>query len=517
MSAPQTTPPIQIPIPLLGMNRRDPLASMNPSFCPWMLNWEINTQYINARNGWHIHATLSDETDVRAIGTYDNNELWALGSNSGAFGRIYDITTAGTYASGDATHTMGAAATTVYTTAKYAGRLAFMTDTSAANLCRVYDGSSWTAAGWSEGGGDVGGYGIRSYRGRVYFFNGYDMYYGALEAVTGAMTKVDMSYLFEEEGSVCWCEVLTSPGMRSDELFLAFGNSAGEVLVYGGDHPGANNWEQVGNFKISPILIVESSSIAFQNDVWIMTETGIFSLRMLFNAGSDNIHSAIVTDAITPYWTELVTNIRGTAKSAIMLSYAKITYWPDKNRVYVAMRGKLSSDGTYTADTSATTIFVYNTINGAWSVHQLASNGGVRAITFFKGGLYLVDSNVVLKYNTSSYKDEDMSNPGNYDAITYELESAYTNLNSANKHKKLIGFEPIINTDFDGSKIGMLASADFGRKTSATAHVALQSGYNIPFFAAGVEGAYLQYRFDGESDTTSTDGYEFYSMGVCVK
>ena len=74
----------------------------------------------------------------------------------------------------------------------------------------------------------------------------------------------------------------------------------------------------------------------------------------------------------------------------------------------------------------------------------------------------------------------------------------------------------MIKTDFSGSKMGMQAATDFGRVTSSTSHVTLQDGYQIPLFSVGAKGAFLQYRFDGESDTSSTDGFEIYSVGAII-
>ena len=63
----------------------------------------------------------------------------------------------------------------------------------------------------------------------------------------------------------------------------------------------------------------------------------------------------------------------------------------------------------------------------------------------------------------------------------------------------------------------MKGAADFGRRVSDAAVASLQSGYNVPFYGCGVEGAYLQWRIEGTTpDDSNTTGLEVYSVGIAI-
>ena len=118
---------------------------------------------------------------------------------------------------------------------------------------------------------------------------------------------------------------------------------------------------------------------------------------------------------------------------------------------------------------------------------------------------------------SAGYKHQKWSDPTEFYSIPYSIESAYTNLDNANKNKQVLGFEPNMKTDFTGSAVTMKAAADFGRKVSAASSVALLDGHQIPHYAVGVQGSYLQYRLEGDADQASTDGLEIYAMGAAIK
>jgi hypothetical protein len=121
-----------------------------------------------------------------------------------------------------------------------------------------------------------------------------------------------------------------------------------------------------------------------------------------------------------------------------------------------------------------------------------------------------------MKIDATKIKDELYSTAATWVAYDCPLQSAYQNLGDGKRSKRVHGFEPIIRSDFAGATFGMKAAADFGRRTSNAAKVALTSGYSIPHYGCGVEGNFIQYRFDGYPDGPGAIGLELFSVGALI-
>ncbi len=508
----QDTLPLQIPIK--GMNTRDPLASMSPEYSPWALNWEPESQNLAVRPGIQIHSSHPEW--VIGLMNYRNIALFAyLDTGNGApFAKIYNITNG---ASPSLVYTTGASGfVTVTRTFPFNGRMAFTTFNNAATESVEYDGSTWAPQGFNRTSNAS-----LSFKGRNYFSYGSNLYYSGLAAITGALTTVSLTELFEESPAIYWMASLTSPTNNSSEQYLCFGNRMGEILVYAGDYPNAPNWERVAKFKTSKILNF-SSCLEFNNDIFLLTETGVVSVRKLFQADPDIQENITISGPINPYWTSLISAAITTYGYSSALTRASMAYWPENNKLYILMDGFIEEDGTYLDFEEASTMFVYNVVTQAWTIQKLSNlesiyYGDSRHLTYFNNNLYFIAGYRVMKYVKNSFKDEDADNPGTYSAYPIELHSAYQNLNSNKKFKKVEGWDAVIKTDFAGSAVGVRSVADFGRKQSAVTNPGLVDGYNNPFYSVGVSGNYLQYRFEGNSDTASTDGFKLYSVGVSVK
>ena len=518
MSYPQTPAPKPIGIPTAGMNTRDSLEAMDPRYAPWIENFEPDAQSLSVRGGWQIHATLSDEDRVRKLATYGEDNLFAYCENSVANNRIYDVTSDGSQASGDAVHTTtGSGNVLRLGSAYYAGRAGFVSADTPSQYSRVWDGSSWAAPGFQYSAVDIASYIYKSYRGRVYLFYENYVYYSALAGVTGACSRFDTSHIFEGNGDILWAEELTSPRNLDSETLLAFGNQDGEVLVYGGDNPDAANWSIVAKFKIGRPLYW-NACLGYRNDILVLTEDGIVSIRALMQGSADAFDEYAITGAITPYWIAYTKALKEQIGS-LFTSLARIDFWPVRNRIYVQLAGHLNQDGTYTNAGLIGTLFVYNTVTGAWAVHTVPIVTGNSSLdmVYFNNALYRSTDNLILKYDLDAIKDEDPDDPGNYTAIDFDLQSAYTNLGSSNKYKDVKGFEPIMTTDFSESSVEMRCAIDFGRNVTDAVTAELEDGFNNPLYRTGGMGTYIQYRFQGSTDTSAEDGLTLFSMGVVAE
>lgn len=411
MPYPHTAQAIPLDIPIMGLNKRSPLSQMNQMYTAWMLNFETETQFLKARGGWQIHATLTDSSFIRALGVHDDDELFAYSVESSGFNKIYNVSSAGTQAAAAASHTTDGTGNVVrLSTHHYAGRLAFtINEAGTINHSRVYDGSTWTPINFDVGGTDTSGYVMQSYKGRVYIADDQKLIYGGLEAIQGACTEVDYSSYFEDSSDIIWMNTLTSPGLRADETFLAFGNEAGEILVYGGDYPDAANWEQVARFKVSRPAYW-NADIQYRNDIWLMTEGGLVSIRKLFEGGSEGNKDLTVSDAIDPY----ITNLFAQYTVGAFSSNSSIVYQPSTSKIHFCATGHIDKDDVFSAPGASETLFTYNVITGAWTISKVPISSGNtwRSLVVYKNDLYVACENFVLKYNPTSYKDEKLSSPG---------------------------------------------------------------------------------------------------------
>lgn len=522
MALPQTSQVIPVPIPIKGLNWRDPLAAMDPQYSPYIVGVEPEPQYLRMRNGWTIHATLTDATSVLGLGMFGNSALFAYAQHSGggAVNRIYNVTAAGAQAAAAAVHACGTNVADEAYVVKFNRRTAFVGETDYTNCARVWNGSTWAAWAFTLSGTVQGARTVLSHKGRTYMFGGAVMIYSDLTGVMGACTSIDLTTLFEESDEICWAGRLTHPSGSENEALLAFGNAAGEILVYAGDNPAAANWQLVGRFKVGRPLFY-NAALEYNNDIWICCETGIVSLRRLFTAGDGNADAVTVTSAINPYWTALMSAIKNASPSVgLFNSQCSIAYWPEQNKIAVLVNGAINVDSAFTAEWS--TLFVHNTVSGAW-IPQLLINPvhttyPPRALTYFNNGLYYATGKYILK-QTTGYKEEYVSGgggPGNYSGVSGLINSAYLDWRSQGRTARLGGFDAIVKADIGAASLAVWA--DFGQKYSAVTSNVLPSGYSRPFFSVGIDGAFVKYvlMFDSVSALSATTGFNLYSMGAVI-
>ena len=506
--------PITLMPPTAGVNRKDPLANMGQAYSPWLLNVDCLPTSIKVRNGYVIHSTVgASSLDIMALCTWGsksdpgNNKLFAYCNDGTGTHKIYDISVSAeslayTLADNDATF-----AFPTY----FSRRSGFAVNLDAADCGAKFDGTTWSAWGFTYGGSPALGINTVSYKGRVYVLYGTGLYWGALEAITGAMSLTQFEGYIDKGTRLTWIAVLPSPGNRISEVYIAFGSDEGEISVYAGDYPDSATWGLIGKFNISASLGYQSI-INYKNDVWILTDTGVVNLRVLFVNDQAALEETISKN-IDPYFTSLVAQLNQSFWQTIPIGGV---FWPERNQILILLPGHIDKDGTFSS--SVATMCIYNTISRAWSFHKLSNVDTARlgGLTYYKGGIYFYTQNVVMKVDTTLYKDETWNSPSTYAAIPYEIQGAYSSFGNEGILKKIVGLQPITKTDFAGTSIGMQSAADFGRQISDIGYVELIDGYNTAIYPGGAEGIYLQYRMQGNSDITSVDGLELFGVGMHI-
>lgn len=529
MTEPQTVSSTLMQAPLGGLNLRDPLVDMEPIYSPWMVNWDPEQHSVNTRKPYKIHAApIAAPGWIKGLGAWNAGtpKLFAF-LEDGADGKneIWDVT--GTPHK-DVDLSAGVADECY--PAYYNGRLTLATEVTAETY--YYNNSgTWTQMAstdaFTNGGSPISGRIYVQYKGRVYIFYSQTMYYSdTIGAVAGTCSSYNLASYIQGPGYVWWGGVLSSPGDRPSEVYLAFGTDDGEVFVYGGDYPGSSSWAMVGRYKVSPLLGY-NSILVYHNDIWILTRTGIVSLRDLMTKGAIAAEELTVSSLIDPYWTKLLNN-----ESVLQRSRVSAAFWPEENKVYILAGGFLSiSNEVETFDSSEGTMFVYNCITQAWTIHELAGVTGLHlgGLTYYQNNLYFFTgtgegsvTSKIMKVNTAAtgvgtYQDEDYLTTGAtlYTAIQLPLDSAPM---PTGKKTQIHGFEPAVYAQDVGTRLYMYAVADFGRQASAGAKVTLPAGYSIPHYGCGAIGQYVQYRFGGNPYTarTAPGGIKLFSVGALL-
>ncbi len=524
MSLPQTVQGIPMAAPTGGLNLKDPLVALDSLYSPWLVNWTPEARYLATRKPFKIHQVpVAAPGYIIGLGAWHGAtpKLFAL-VQEGAANKteIWDVT-------GTPSRVVGPMATGTSDEcypAYYNGQLALMTEYE--SEIYYYNGSTWTQLGFTNAGNPVSGRTNVSYKGRLYIFVGQTCYYtDTVGAVTGSTTSVAFSDILESSQGIWWAGVLSSPGDRASEIYLAFGTADGEVLVYGGDYPAAANWALVGRYKISPVFPY-NSILTYRNDIWILTKTGIVSLRDLMAKGSIAAEELTVSSNIDPYWIDIVSRLSIGAQMQV-----RAAFWPEENKIYILIPGTLTYyQGARTFATDGATILVYNCLTQAWGIYTLDGVQGtaIGGLTYFNNGLYFWTgdgsssvTSKVMKMNTAAtgaaaYQDEDYLSAGTYIPFALSMESAPLDLK---QQRHVVGFEPTLYSQETGANFNCRAIADLGRQSSETANVALKAGFSIPHYSCGVYGRHIQYRLEGNPAASHNNpgGIQVYSVEALVK
>lgn len=529
MATPQTAQAQVIDIPVLGMDTRDPLLKMEPLYSPWLENVDTDGQKLSVRNGFDYFGTVISQADViLGLGVYgdptaSNAKLYAYTQGEGDGSSVKNKIMLG---AGDGTFSVA------YTTSHYQADEAYPVNfktqlgfnvEAAPNFCSArYDGSSWSTMGFTYSAYDIAAYSACAYKGRVYLWNPPYLYYSALNAVTGACTRRDLGDLFKYKTSLGgFIEVLSSPGDRPSETYLAIGNSAGEILVYGGDYPDSTTWALVGQYHV-PRLAGSRSTLVINNDVWIATIGGIISLRALMSNGAEAFQSLSPTYMIQTYWTTLIGTIPAPFSGFTTLSMA---YWPEKNKVYVFVPAYVSINAGATT-TGSGTILVYDISSNGWTIHRVPQtifcsatdlHTTLGGLTYYQNNLYFYCGPNVYRYS-SDYMDDNDPTVGGQSAFSWFIKSNHSTLGNATTRKIVKGWAPLLKADHCSGDVRLYHEIDVGRISTAvtSAAPAIQDGINALTIMHGGVGTVFQWSLIGQTNASITGPLELYSMGVIL-
>lgn len=129
-----------------------------------------------------------------------------------------------------------------------------------------------------------------AYKKRLYIVqNGTrSFWYGAVDAIAGALTEFNLSSIFDYPGNLlCVFNWTYNQGLQNEELFVALSDQ-GEFVIYSGDYPAAANWQLVAKGRMPAVVnnLARQAFVKVANDVNIVTNRGVISLSALVSGNT---------------------------------------------------------------------------------------------------------------------------------------------------------------------------------------------------------------------------------------
>lgn len=252
------------------MNTRDGLAALKPFEARLLRNWIPTGNAVERRKGHSLHST----GQTGAVTTlYPFNGVAAtqlIGINAGD---IYDFSSATASSIADSDYT-----NTRWIMENYGNRLIGVAE---GETPFTYDGSSSGATGFSGSGLTLTDLvNIEKVRNRLWFCedDSADVWYGGLGAITGTLTKFQLSQVVS--GGYCMAIGAHSQdaGDGPDD-FTVFVMSTGEVVVYSGDP--SSTFSKVGNFSM-PEPVGRRCLINIGGQLAVLTQMGLVPITAAF-------------------------------------------------------------------------------------------------------------------------------------------------------------------------------------------------------------------------------------------
>lgn len=123
-----------------------------------------------------------------------------------------------------------------------------------------------------------------AYKNRLWFIkqDSFDLYYGDVQSIAGTLTKFGVGSFFKKGGKIIALASWTQDGGNGPDDQLCIFTDAGEVLVYSGTSPEAEDWRLVGRYEI-PEPINYKTIMQVKGDVIVGTVAGYMPLSSVLS------------------------------------------------------------------------------------------------------------------------------------------------------------------------------------------------------------------------------------------
>lgn len=404
--------------PTKGWNARDAIAEMEEGFAVILDNWFPKPANIALRNGFTSWATGLGSGNVDTLAEFAGlsiRKLIACANN-----KIYDASS-----SGAATDiTAGSAITLNQWQWTNFGKNLFLvngTDTP-----KSYDGT--TVADLTFTGPTLANLiHVNGYKNRLYFVEKLTMkyWYGGVDAITGALTAVDLATVFRLGGNLQVTFTWPRETFNGPVLLQCFMSTLGEILVYSGSYPGDTAWTLVARYYIAPPVSRRCTTI-FGGDVAIITTLGLISMNALAEQNAieaPTLSKISLSDVINPAFNAAAaTNGYGTNFGWDAVAYPQGSYLLINIPV---------------APGSVAYQYVMNTLTRAWCRF---TGMNAQSWSLFNNNLYFGGNNGTV------YK-ADMGTNDNGGSMTIDVLPAYSYFGDKTNLKRFLLARPVFESN----------------------------------------------------------------------
>lgn len=278
-----------VPAPYLGWNTKLPIDNMPQGFAPVLDNFVIEENGVQTRAGYidRVGGLGGPVETIMEFRAGTSTKLIAA-----ANGKIYDGT------SSPAVELGTGFSNNRWQGTMFEGRLFLCNGEDAP---QVYDGATLAAITGVTGPADFTKMvDVKSFKKRLFYVekDTANFWYGGIQAITGPITKFDLSSVQPEGGNLTTIGRLTiDSGQGIDDLAVFYLDS-GVFLVYAGTDPGrAQTWSQLGAFPHGAPL-GRRCFVAYGADVIALSVDAYDSINAFIRTGL--LSESTISDAIGP-------------------------------------------------------------------------------------------------------------------------------------------------------------------------------------------------------------------------
>lgn len=310
-----------VPAPVGGWNAKDAITAMPDTDAVRLINWFPRESNITARRGYaelcdlgtgsKVDMVFSGHGDVFALPSMDTSTI-TMDSDQYTFDNQSESTSRVFAASGgklfhisnpEAVAEIGSGYASNYWVTQNFGRRVYCVNGEDAPIY-ISNATVSTASFTPEEGFSLTLTNLNfvfAYKNRLYFIekNSQRMWYGGVDSLSGELKQFDFSLVQGFHGELMVLTALTGDGGQggSEDLFVAI-FSSGDVAVYSGSFPGADNWTKIGTYKIGRPMSRFAHTV-YGSDIIIVTSRGYESLQRSMREGEGIRLRAMLSDKIS--------------------------------------------------------------------------------------------------------------------------------------------------------------------------------------------------------------------------
>ena len=289
-----------VPAPVGGWNTEDPQAGMKAYYAVEMENFFPERGRVVGRPGYGVYAAAPDNLAVKTLHNHRN----------GAVDKLFAFTDGAVYDISDPKTILATIPATGVTNGYWRTGL-FNGNTIAVNgvdpPLRHDSAGNWVAHGFTGVTDARKLTQVAVHKNRLWFVeaDSSTVYYGGLNAVTGALTGLPIGAVSEQGGNcVAIGSISLDTGEGPDDLLAIF-MEHGDVVVYGGTDPSTSDtWALKGVYNIGPVS-GDRPLVKLGGDLVAVTADGYLRVLQFLQAGRARTDLA-VSSKIAPTVSEMV-------------------------------------------------------------------------------------------------------------------------------------------------------------------------------------------------------------------